>query len=87
MAPEKRTARFVCALAFSLAGNESVFFEGETEGRIIEVETGDKGFGYDPLFMSDELGVTFAQADSAQKNAISHRGRALAKFIRWLGGL
>ena len=84
VAPEKRGARFVCVLAFSWSGNESAFFVGETAGRIIESETGDKGFGYDPLFLSTELGVTFAQRESAQKNAISHRGRALAKFSRWL---
>ena len=81
---EKRGAKFVCVLAFSFGGNESVFFEGNTTGRIIEELAGNKGFGYDPLFLSDDLGVTFAQASDVQKNQVSHRGRAVAKFIAWL---
>ena len=81
---EKRSAKFVCVLAFSFCGNESAFFEGNTTGKIIEELTGDKGFGYDPLFLSDDLGVTFAQASDVQKNKVSHRGRAVAKFVEWL---
>ncbi len=80
----KRGAKFVCSLAFSLNGNDSVFFEGETAGKIIEKEDGNKGFGYDPLFLSYELGITFAQADGNEKNRISHRGRAVELFIEWI---
>lgn len=82
--PERRTARFRCALA--LAGAEGVWFEAEgtTEGRILEHERGAGGFGYDPLFLSDELGATFAEADPAAKDRVSHRGRALARLFGFL---
>ncbi len=79
-----RGASFACVLAFSIPENESVFFEGRATGKIVDKESGDKGFGYDPLFLSDDLGVTFAQAGSAEKNKISHRARAVAKFVEWL---
>ncbi len=80
----KRGARFVCVLAFSCGGNGSAFFEGETRGMILEEPAGEGGFGYDPIFYSVELELSFAQAGSQAKNEISHRGRAVAKFIDWL---
>jgi XTP/dITP diphosphohydrolase len=52
-------------------------FEGVTGGRILEVPRGQGGFGYDPLFYSDELGRTFGEATPEEKDAVSHRGRAL----------
>ena len=51
--------------------------EGKCEGRILEAPRGSGGFGYDPVFLSDELGQTFAEADAETKNRVSHRGRAL----------
>jgi XTP/dITP diphosphohydrolase len=56
-------------------------FEGRAEGRILRTPVGQAGFGYDPLFLSDDLGLSFAQVEGAKKNAVSHRGRALAAFF------
>ena len=56
-------------------------FEGICEGRIITAERGSTGFGYDPLFLPDGYDETFAEMDTAEKNRISHRGRALRKFL------
>jgi len=75
-----RSARFVCVIAFARDGRETRFFRGETSGMIGREMKGRGGFGYDPLFMSDDLGVTFAEAGPDEKNAVSHRGRALAAF-------
>lgn len=62
-------------------GNEVLSFEGAVRGRIVEPR-GESGFGYDPLFEYD--GQTFAELSTQEKNAVSHRGRALAKFASWL---
>ncbi len=81
----KRTARFVCSIALIIPSGEKKFFEGKIEGVINHGECGSNGFGYDPLFYIPELGMTTAELDSAQKNAISHRGKAfkqLAEFIK-----
>ncbi len=59
-------------------------FVGRCYGRLLDHEQGDGGFGYDPLFLSDELGQTFAQATAEQKHAVSHRGRAMAKLAAYL---
>ena len=56
-------------------------FAGSVPGRIVEPR-GDGGFGYDPIFEYDDR--TFAEMDPDEKNAVSHRGRALAKFAEWL---
>ena len=79
-----RTARFRTVLAFADA--EGVrFFDGVCEGVITEAEVGTGGFGYDALFRpGDGDGRTFAEMDALEKNAISHRGRALDAFSRWL---
>lgn len=81
---EKRKASFVCLLALARPDEETVFFEGKCDGVIINEKCGDEGFGYDPLFFSPELGKTFAEAVSAEKHRVSHRGRALNKFTEWL---
>jgi XTP/dITP diphosphohydrolase len=78
-APEpRRRARYRCVLVLlrSLAAVPEIF-EGVCGGRILEAPRGDRGFGYDPLFFSDELGRTFGEASPEQKDAVSHRGRAL----------
>jgi XTP/dITP diphosphohydrolase len=75
--PAKRTARFVCVLALAFPGGRTVFAEGFCEGRIIDSLKGEGGFGYDPVFFSPELGITFAEATREQKLSVSHRGRAL----------
>jgi XTP/dITP diphosphohydrolase len=74
---EKRTARFVCAIAMTGPGGRMVTSRGTCEGRIIRVPRGENGFGYDPVFMADGYGRTMAELSMDQKNRISHRGRAL----------
>lgn len=74
---EKRTARFVCVIACAFPDGDSFTVRGTVEGRIAYEEKGDNGFGYDPIFYVPELGVTTAELPADEKNAISHRGRAL----------
>ncbi len=78
-----RRARFRTVIALILDGEEHLF-EGIVEGRIIDHETGDEGFGCDPLFVPDGSMLTFAQMDAAAKNAVSHRGRAVRKLAAYL---
>ncbi|GAG35980.1 unnamed protein product [marine sediment metagenome] len=77
---DKRTARFVCVIALAAPGRETRLFRGEASGRITRELRGRAGFGYDPLFLSDDLGKTFAEVPPGEKNRVSHRGRALAAF-------
>ena len=78
-APEpKRLARYGCVVVFlKSAGDVPTVCQGDCTGRILEVPRGNEGFGYDPLFFSDELGKTFGEATAEEKDAVSHRGRAL----------
>ncbi len=84
--PERRGAAFVCAIACAsvpAAGERpEILFDarGECRGRIAEAPRGGGGFGYDPLFLLPELGRTYAELGEDEKNRISHRGRALARF-------
>lgn len=84
---EKRTARFVCHLC--LASPEKVLVEtqGTVEGVIVDEPAGENGFGYDPVFFVQNLGKTVAQLPDADKNAISHRGNAIRKFIPLLNAI
>ena len=85
-APEaRRRARYRCVLVL-LREADAVLevFEGVCGGRILEVPRGSGGFGYDPLFFSDELGRTFGEASPEEKDAVSHRGRALRALARAL---
>ena len=77
---EKRTARFVCAIAAVMPDGSGRATEGVIEGRIGYEEKGDGGFGYDPIFYVPEFGCTSAELTAEQKNAASHRGRALEKM-------
>lgn len=74
-----RSARFRCVITV-LTGGEPLFFEGTVEGSITRTPAGDKGFGYDPVFVPSGYTKTFAQLNAAEKNRISHRGRALANM-------
>ena len=74
---EKRTARFVCAIAAVMPDGEVVTTLGTIEGRIDYEEKGTNGFGYDPIFYVPECGCTTAELSEEEKNRISHRGRAL----------
>ena len=78
-----RTARFRTVIALILDGVEYTF-EGRVEGAIATSESGSEGFGYDPLFVPSGEIITFAQMSAEAKNAISHRGRAVAKLVDFL---
>lgn len=74
---EKRTARFVCAIAAAMPGGEVLTTYATMEGKIAYQIAGENGFGYDPIFWLDECGCTSAQITPQQKNELSHRGKAL----------
>jgi XTP/dITP diphosphohydrolase len=74
---EKRTARFVCAIAAVLPDGREFVKRGTIEGRIGYEEKGANGFGYDPIFYLPEYGMYSAELDPEEKNRISHRGKAL----------
>lgn len=74
---EQRTARFVCAIAAVFPNGMTYTTEATIEGYIGYEERGEGGFGYDPIFMVEELGCSTAELSAEQKNAISHRGKAL----------
>lgn len=78
-----RRARYVCVAAYIDGDGERVF-RGESTGRMLEAPRGTGGFGYDPLFLSDDVGVTFAEATREQKEQVSHRGRAFAQLAQWM---
>ena len=77
---EKRTARFVCSLCLASPERKIVETQGILEGLIADREIGTNGFGYDPIFYVPHLDKTVAQLTADQKNAISHRGKAIRKL-------
>ncbi|MGH7523299.1 MAG: RdgB/HAM1 family non-canonical purine NTP pyrophosphatase [Gemmatimonadales bacterium] len=77
-----RTARYRCVLVLARTGGDEIVVSGATDGRIARAPRGSGGFGYDPLFFSDELGMTFGEATDEAKHAVSHRGRAVAALAR-----
>ncbi|NLZ75434.1 MAG: RdgB/HAM1 family non-canonical purine NTP pyrophosphatase [Erysipelotrichia bacterium] len=79
-----RKARFVCAIA--LIDDQRHIFEGVMEGSIAYEAKGENGFGYDPIFMTKEYGLTNGQLTSQQKNEISHRGKATKLLLEYLKG-
>jgi XTP/dITP diphosphohydrolase len=78
-----RRARFVCAAAWRGSAGE-VVVHGEVAGRIVEEASGTRGFGYDPHFLADELGMTLGEATTEQKRGVSHRGRAFDALLETL---
>ncbi|MEJ2668224.1 MAG: RdgB/HAM1 family non-canonical purine NTP pyrophosphatase [Deinococcales bacterium] len=78
-----RAASFVCAVVLATPGGEVKTFKGECRGEILQGPRGNGGFGYDPVFFSPELNKTFAEADARAKGRVSHRGRALKRFLEW----
>jgi XTP/dITP diphosphohydrolase len=82
---EERSAKFVCALALAAPSGETEVFEAEVHGHLEFPPRGNKGFGYDPIFVADGLTQTFGEIEPAQKHAISHRARAFQKFLAATG--
>lgn len=80
---EQRTARFRTVVALILDGR-TYFFEGKVEGLMTLERHGVEGFGYDPIFLPEGYGQTFAEMDASEKNRISHRGRAMAQMVGFL---
>jgi XTP/dITP diphosphohydrolase len=81
----RRIARYRCVLVYlKSAGAVPIVSHGDCNGRILDAPRGSGGFGYDPLFYSDELGKTFGEASAAEKDRVSHRGRALRAFAQAL---
>jgi XTP/dITP diphosphohydrolase len=76
--PEKRTARFHCALALAIPNQQTIVVEGLCEGLITTEPIGEHGFGYDPIFFVKEKNKTMAQLPQIEKNKISHRANALS---------
>lgn len=82
----ERTARFVSVLMLATPRGEVRRFEGTCPGRILQGPRGDGGFGYDPVFWSDDLGKAFGVCSREEKRSVSHRGRAMQAFAAWLDG-
>jgi len=85
--PERRSARFRCFIAVARPEGEVSLFEGQCEGRVAEEPRGESGFGYDPVFLLPERGLTLAELPPEEKNAVSHRGRAARQARALLEGL
>ena len=76
-----RAAAFQCAIALKIPGREVLVAEGSCPGVLLEEERGNGGFGYDPLFLYEPLGKTFAELTEEEKNRVSHRARACEKML------
>ena len=82
----RRRARFRCVLAYYASPHAAPeLMEGTCGGTIVEEPRGETGFGYDPVFLSDELDKTFAEATPDEKDAVSHRGRAFRALVELIG--
>ncbi|MDE3059612.1 MAG: RdgB/HAM1 family non-canonical purine NTP pyrophosphatase [Pseudomonadota bacterium] len=77
-------AYFICTLALSVPGKDTQVFEGRIDGRLTFPPRGNKGFGYDPIFIPHGYDITFGEMDPMEKNRISHRARAFAEFLKSL---
>lgn len=77
---DARTASFVCVLALAIPGKPTRYLEGQLPGVITQAPKGDHGFGYDPIFYVSEFDQTLAELSNEQKNAISHRAKAMEKL-------
>jgi XTP/dITP diphosphohydrolase len=80
-APAPRTARFCCTLCLAWPDGHDEVFEGKVEGSLTWPARGDLGFGFDPMFVPVGHDITFAEMDPANKQAMSHRAEAFAKFM------
>jgi XTP/dITP diphosphohydrolase len=84
VAEKDRTARFVCVLALARPGHKTITVKGTCEGSIAFNPKGNNGFGYDPVFYPKGMNQTFAELTSDQKNAISHRRKAINLLLEWM---
>ena len=78
---EKRTARFVSVITLIFPDGKTIVCRGECEGHIMFEESGSNGFGYDPLFQPEGESRSAAEMSPEEKNAVSHRGRALSQLV------
>ena len=85
-APHPRRARFRATMVMAWPDGRDEVFEGKVEGQVIWPVRGAQGHGYDPMFVPEGHDITFAEMDANEKNRISHRADAFAKFINWLEG-
>jgi XTP/dITP diphosphohydrolase len=81
-----RTARYVCIIVLARRGEVLQTFRGEVERKILETYRGAGGFGYDPLFFFEQFNRTFAEIPLAEKQTVSHRGRALKLMLTYVRG-
>jgi XTP/dITP diphosphohydrolase len=81
---KNRNAKFVCVIALIIPYQKDRLFYGECDGIITDNPSGDKGFGYDPVFLIPSLNKTFAELDLDEKNLYSHRAKAIEKLIFYL---
>ena len=79
-----RSAYFACVIVLAFPNGSYKAFEGRVDGSIATKKTGNSGFGYDPIFIPTGYNRSFAEFTSDEKNKISHRGRALQKFVKFL---
>jgi len=80
----KMDAYFICMLCLCLPDGAVHFFEGRIDGMLTFPPRGEKGFGYDPIFIADGYKISFAEMDPQEKNSISHRARAFEKFVTFI---
>lgn len=83
---EKRSARFKCVIAY-VDGEVEKTFDGMVKGKVIFQPRGKGGFGYDPLFVPDGFDLTYAEMPKDLKNRISHRSKAVEKFVKFLSSI
>jgi XTP/dITP diphosphohydrolase len=81
LADQDRSARFVAALALAWPDGDTEIFRGEVAGKLVWPPRGDRGFGYDPMFVPEGGSATFGEIEPAEKHTISHRARAFAKLV------
>ena len=78
---EDRGAEYTCCIAVAFPDKDTMFFEGKAHGTITEERIGSNGFGFDPIFMCDITGKTWAELDIVYKNKVNHRSKAITKLI------
>ena len=82
--PAERTGRFVCAMAYAAPDGTEHVLRATMEGHLVSTPVGANGFGYDPIFVADGNTRTNAELSPAEKDAISHRGKAVRAMLHWL---